>query len=102
MGRTVFIFGLIVAALFPLIAAIGFGAHYALGCSGGGSSGPVGGCHLFGLEMNFPANLGTPAFVASFIAVPLGILISIVGLLTMIVSGLRRRRNEDRSFGKNK
>jgi len=92
MGRCILIFGVAVAALFPLVAALGFAAHHLMGCSGGGSSGPVGGCHLFGFEMNFPANLATPAFVASFIAVPIGVLISIVGLLTFAWSALRGKQ----------
>jgi len=92
MGLRILIFGVAVAALFPLVAAIGFSAHQMMGCSGGGSSGPVGGCYIFGIEMNVPANLATPAFVASFFAVPLGVLIGIVGLLAMVYGSLRRRQ----------
>ena len=75
--------GIAVAVLFPLIAAVGLFAHGLMVCSGGGSSGPVAGCHIVGLEMNFPANLATPAFVISFFTVPIGFVIGIVGLVKM-------------------
>ena len=75
--------GIAVALLFPLITAVGLIAHGLMGCSGGGSSGPVGGCRILGLAMNFPANLATPAFVISFFTVPVGFVIGIVGLVKM-------------------
>src|SRR4051812_31603146 len=96
MGSRLFIVGVAVAVFFPLVSIIGFAAHSLMGCSGGGSSGPVGGCHLLGLEFNFPANLATPAFLASFFAVPLGVLLCVCGLLAMAVSAWRRR---SRPFG---
>jgi hypothetical protein len=81
MGNRIFLAGVLFAALFPAIAAIGFAAHAAMGCSGGGSSGPVVGCHLFGGEFNLIASLATPAFVACFFAIPIGVVICVCGLI---------------------
>ena len=98
MGKRVFIAGLVLTALFPFVAAIGFGAHAFMHCSGGGSSGPVDGCQFLGMQFNFPANLATPAFVASFFAVPLGVLVSLVGLVLVAFEDWRSRPKQ-RSFG---
>jgi hypothetical protein len=57
-----------------------------MGCTGGGSSGPVTGCHLLGVEFNLIASLATPTFVAAFFSVPLGVLMCVVGLVAMAVS----------------
>src|SRR3954471_647864 len=96
MGSRVFIAGVVIAVLFPVLTAIGLGAHSLMGCSGGGSSGPVADCHLLGLAFNFPANLATPVFLASFFAVPLGVLLCVCGLLTVAMSA---RRHRSRPYG---
>ena len=75
--------GTAVAILFPVVTAVGLVAHNLMGCSGGGSSGPVTGCHILGLQTNFPANLATLAAVISFFTVPIGFVIGIVGLVKM-------------------
>lgn len=89
MGGRLFIAGLVVALLMPAVCWIGFAAHSAMGCTGGGSSGPVTGCHLFGVEFNLIASLATPAFVTAFFTVPLGALMCIVGLIATTVSAVR-------------
>ena len=55
--------GSVLAALGPAIAALGLAAYELMGCSGGGSSGPVNGCLVLGIEFNWVAALGTPALV---------------------------------------
>ena len=89
MTNRIFVTGLVVAGLMPAIAAIGFGAYAAMGCEGGGSSGPVLGCHLLGVEFNLIAGLAAPAFVASFFTIPLGVVICLVGLLATAMFGKR-------------
>ena len=84
--RKLFVTGLILAAIGPAVTAFGLAAHQLMGCSGGGSSGPVSGCHIFGLEFNFFASLATPAFVISFFAVLLGLLLCIVGAISAAFS----------------
>lgn len=91
MGSRLFIAGVLLAIFFPLVSAITGALHMLMGCSGGGSSGPVGGCSLLGLQFNFPANLATPAAVVSFVTVPLGLLLCILGLIVMAVSAWRRQ-----------
>lgn len=87
MGPKLVICGLVVALLFPFIFIFGMVAHSAMGCTGGGSSGPVAGCHVLGVELNFIAAMATPAFVASFFAIPLGIVLVIIGAITSAFSG---------------
>jgi len=85
IGRRIFVSGLAIAAFFPAVSAFGLAAHELMGCHGGGSSGPVGGCRMFGVEFNGFAAVATPAFVASFFTVPIGVLVCIVGLVAMLV-----------------
>ena len=82
-GQSTLNVGIAVAVLFPVVTAVGMVAHNLLGCSGGGSSGPVTGCHMLGLQTNFPANLTTLAAIISFFTVPIGFVIGIVGLVKM-------------------
>jgi hypothetical protein len=86
MGSRVFLVGLFAAIIGPALFAIGLAAHQIMGCTGGGSSGPVSGCHAFGVEFNWVAALATPAFVASFFAVPAGVVCCIVGMIMMALS----------------
>jgi hypothetical protein len=79
MGSKIAITGAFLATVFPILTVIGLCTHALMGCSGGGSSGPVAGCHIFGFEFNLIAAIGTPAFVASFFSVPLGIFLILVG-----------------------
>lgn len=79
--RKLFFTGLILAFIGPVVTAVGIAAHQHMGCSGGGSSGPVSGCHIYGFEFNFFASLAAPAFVISFFAVPLGLLLCIVATI---------------------
>lgn len=87
LGIKIISAGVFLAVLFPVLAVIGLGAHTLMGCSGGGSSGPVSGCHLFGMEINFIAAIGTPAFVASFLAIPGGVVLVILGAVVSAFSG---------------
>lgn len=84
--KKLFFAGLILAASGPAITLFGFAAHELMGCSGGGSSGPVSGCHIFGFEFNFFASLATPAFLLSFFAVPLGLLLCLIGAISAAFS----------------
>jgi hypothetical protein len=93
MARKFVIIGVILAAIFPVICVAGLVAHYAMGCTGGGSSGPVAGCHILGMESNFIAALAMPAFVASFVTVPVGILLAFV---SGVVSDIPRSSQEGR------
>lgn len=101
MGRKLVISGVVVALLFPFISIVGMVAHFAMGCTGGGSSGPVAGCHVLGVEFNFIAAMATPAFVASFFAIPLGIVLVIIGAITSAFSSpkdelpVQSRRDDD-------
>lgn len=79
MARKLVTIGVLSAAIFPFVCIVGLVANSAMGCTGGGSSGPVAGCHLLGMEFNFIAALAMPAFVASFVTVPVGILLAFVG-----------------------
>jgi hypothetical protein len=99
MGGRLFFAGLVVALLMPAVCFVGLAAHWAMGCTGGGSSGPVTGCHFFGVEFNFIASLATPAFVAAFFTVPLGALMCIVGLVIAAFSDVRATDDVHGVFG---
>jgi hypothetical protein len=99
MGSRLFMAGLVVALLMPAVFLLGMGAHSAMGCSGGGSSGPVTGCHLFGVEFNLIASVATPAFVAAFFSVPLGVLMCLVGLVAMAISPASAAGNDYGVYG---
>lgn len=73
-------FGFILAGLFPLLALLllGLGALIP-GCNLGGSGGPASGCNLIGADVSPLVGLGTYAFVISFLTVPLGGLIALIG-----------------------
>jgi hypothetical protein len=86
MARRLFIAGLVVALSMPAVFLIGMAAHWAMGCTGGGSSGPVARCLLLGIEFNWIASLPIPAFIAAFFYVPLGVLMCVAGLIAMAVS----------------
>jgi hypothetical protein len=86
MGSKIAIVGAFLVAVFPILTVLGLGAHALMECSGGGSSGPVAGCHIFGFEFNLIAAIGTPAFVASFLSVPLGSVLIAIGLVVSAFS----------------
>lgn len=90
MGRKLLIAGVVVGLLFPALFIVGMIAHWAMGCTGGGSSGPVHGCHVLGLKFNFIAAMATPAFVASFFTVPIGILLATVGGIASVIADFRQ------------
>lgn len=81
MGICILIAGLVIGAFFPLLVLLGGITHDLMGCSGGGSSGPVGGCRFLGIEFNLIAAMATPAFVASFFTVPIGGILFFIGLV---------------------
>ena len=57
------------------------------GCTGG-SSGPAAGCYLLGaVNLNWLVQLGTLAFVASFITVPVGVLVFILAGIVSAFTG---------------
>ena len=88
-GKALFVTGLILAVIGPAVTVCGLTAHQLMGCSGGGSSGPASGCHIFGIEFNFFAALAMPAFVISFFSVPLGLLLCILGAISNAFSSSR-------------
>lgn len=71
--------GLLLLIGFPILAFVGLGSMALMpGCTGG-SSGPASGCYLFGaINLNWLVQLGTVAFVGSFITVPVGFLVFVV------------------------
>jgi hypothetical protein len=77
---------------FPILAFVGVGSMALMpGCTGG-SSGPASGCYLFGIiNLNWLVQLGTVAFVGSFLTVPAGFLVLIV---SSVVSAFTRRATE--------
>ncbi len=83
LPRTVLLWtGLIVALLLPIFAGLLLGLVSLMpGCSGGGSSGSaMSGCTLGGVELNGLLRLLMPAIMLSFITVPVGLLLCLVGL----------------------
>lgn len=82
--RALFKFGLLLCSVLPIVAFVGVGSMALMpGCTGG-SSGPASGCYMFGVvNLNWLVQLGTIAFVGSFIAVPAGVLVI---LMTAILS----------------
>jgi hypothetical protein len=76
-GGRIVVVGALVIGLLPLLALVGIGGGELLGCKGGGSSGPSSGC--FG--MSWIADIGLLAFLGSFFAVPIGVIIMICGLI---------------------
>jgi hypothetical protein len=81
--RTLFKLGLLLCIVLPIVAFVGVGSMALMpGCAGGGSSGPASGCYLFGaVNLNWLVDLGTIAFVGSFIAVPAGVLVILVAAI---------------------
>ena len=89
MRRLVFITGLLLLLVSPLIATVGLGLSQLMpGCTGG-SSGPASGCNLIGVNLDWFIQLATLAFLASFFSVPLGVA-AILGGLLMLTFGLGR------------
>ena len=96
MLRRIVIAGLLVALVCPAIAAVGlWSTHFMPSCTGG-SSGPASGCLLAGVSFNWLVQLSTPAFLASFVTVPVGALIALCGVATLL---LRARKHRQRSYG---
>ena len=90
MGARVVFVGVALIVLVPLFALVGLGSSQFLGCSGGGSSGPVSGCEIFGLSLNWFVSLATLAFIASFFSVPVGVVVLLCGFSLLIYEGRRR------------
>lgn len=68
------------------------------GCTGG-SSGPASGCYLFGVvNLNWLVQLGTFAFVGSFLTVPAGVLVFVV---LAIILAFSRKSDENPSEDNN-
>lgn len=76
-GKRIVLAGVLTIGLLPVLALIGLGGGELLGCKGGGSSGPSSGC--FG--MSWIADVGLFAFLGSFFAVPIGVVILVCGLI---------------------
>ena len=88
--------GLFLILLCPAIAALGlWSAQFMPGCTGG-SSGPVSGCLVNGVNFNWFIHLATLAFLASFVTVPVGVLVALAGA-TMLI--LRAREKQKRPYG---
>jgi hypothetical protein len=77
--RALFKFGLLLVGVLPIVAFVGVGSMALMpGCTGG-SSGTASGCYLFGVvNLNWLVQLGTIAFVGSFITVPIGVVVILV------------------------
>jgi len=96
MPRRIVIAGLLVALVCPAIAAVGlWSTHFMPGCTGG-SSGPASGCLLAGVSFNWLVQLATLAVLASFVTVPVGALITLCGVATLL---LKARKQRQRSYG---
>jgi hypothetical protein len=88
-GRIV-IAGLVIAALGPLLfGALALFAQLMPGCVIGGSGGPAYGCTLIGVSFNWLITWATPMFVISFFTVPIGVLITVGGVVALIVKAAR-------------
>jgi len=82
-SRTVLLWtGLLAAVLLPVFAGLLLGlASLMPGCHGGGSSGSaMAGCTLGGFSFNGLLELLTPAILLSFVTVPVGLLLCLIGL----------------------
>lgn len=77
ISRRIVLAGGLLIVLLPLLAILGIGGGDLLGCEGGGSSGRSHGCS----GMSWIADLGLLAFLGSFFAVPIGVLLLICGLI---------------------
>jgi len=96
MPRRIVIAGLLITLVCPAIAAVGlWSTHFMPGCTGG-SSGPASGCFLAGVSFNWLVQLSTLAFLASFVTVPVGALITLCGVATLL---LKARKQRQRSYG---
>ena len=96
MPRKVLIAGLLLGLVFPTIAAVGlWSAHFMPGCTGG-SSGPASGCLLAGVSVNWFVQLATLAFLASFVTVPVGALVTLSGVAMHF---LKARKQRQRPYG---
>jgi hypothetical protein len=62
------------------------------GCTGG-SSGHASGCYFFGLNLNWFVQLGTVAFVGSFITVPIGLVVLLLGTIASWLGGGKGKEN---------
>ena len=72
--------GVFIAAFFPLVFLLLAGISLLIpGCTIGGSGGPAFGCKVLGISLNWLITFATPAFVFSFFAVPIGLLICLIG-----------------------
>ena len=96
MARKIVIAGLLVGLVCPAIAAVGlWSTHFMPGCTGG-SSGPASGCLLAGVSLNWLVQLATLALLASFVAVPVGALIMLCGVVMLL---LKSRNQRQRPYG---
>jgi hypothetical protein len=76
------VLGAIVALAGPMLFMVLGGLSAQLpGCVIGGSGGPAYGCRLAGFDIDGLIGLVTPAFVISFITVPAGLLLVLLGAL---------------------
>ena len=92
MLRVLLWLSLLLCAGLPILAFVGVGSMALMpGCTGG-SSGPASGCYLFGaINLNWLVQLGTVAFVGSFLSVPVGFLLLVV---SAIVAAFTKRSSE--------
>lgn len=97
MLRVLLWIGLLLCLGLPLLAFVGVGSMALMpGCTGG-SSGPASGCYLFGfINLNWFVQLGTVAFVGSFLTVPAGVLVLVI---SAVVAAFTRKTNENPAEG---
>ncbi len=79
MGRKIHIASLIIMLVCPLIFGIGAGLSYFMPQCTWAASAPAGGCILLGINLNWLITLATIAFIGSFFAIPIGLVIKIIG-----------------------
>jgi hypothetical protein len=92
MPRKVVIAGLVFTVACPLVAAVGLWlSQFMPGCTGG-SSGPAAGCYLHGVNFNWFVHLATLAFLGSFFAVPLGLVVTLIGTVMLLLANRKARQ----------
>ena len=91
MSRWLFKIGLLCFGV-PIVALLGISSMALMpGCTGG-SSGPASGCYLLGMiNLNWFVQLGVVAFVGSFFAIPIGLLLILLGGLVAAFSGNKQQ-----------
>jgi len=78
---TLLVLGAVIAAAGPALAALSGLASQLPSCSAGISGGPAHGCRLAGVDIDGLVSLLLPAFLLSFVTVPAGLLLMLLGAM---------------------